>query len=306
MTILFQRCRAFWVYFGVFQERVQFLVAKVFVCGSESALGLVFESLWSIGFVMPNISSMYLLWASLSILLTRCLDSRWACLSAGRLYCLYLLNKWFLLRMDLLMSCVIHGSDDLVLIVRWGTYCSIPLCRALLKSSQSELTVLSSQVDKKDFWNANMCVSKPSQSAFSYMNISLGFCLEIWGFIKTSERTESWSAMPGLTSTDLTKVGLTMRNKSRMFSFLVGWVTINSFTLWHTRRSPPLRTTINTAPPPPPPPRTIIHWNALPTCIVLFFSFFLVICRVLSGASSHILKLCTRVLWGAPGAVKNR
>ena len=124
------------------------------------------------------------------------------------------------------MSCVIHGSDDLVLIVRWRTYCSIPLCRALLKSSQSELTVLSSQLDKKDFWNANMCVSKPSQSAFLYMNISLGFCLDIWGFIKTSERTESWSAMPGLTSTDLTKVGLSMRNKSRMFSFLVGWVTI--------------------------------------------------------------------------------
>ena len=52
------------------------LLAKVFVCGSVSALGLGFESVWSIGFVMPNISSMYLLWASLSTLLTRCLDSR--------------------------------------------------------------------------------------------------------------------------------------------------------------------------------------------------------------------------------------
>ena len=41
-------------------------MAKVFVCGSVSALVLVFESLWSIGFVMPNISSMQLLWASLS------------------------------------------------------------------------------------------------------------------------------------------------------------------------------------------------------------------------------------------------
>ena len=51
-------------------------MAKVFVCGSVSALGLVFESLWSIRFVMPNISSMYLLRASLSILLTRCFDSR--------------------------------------------------------------------------------------------------------------------------------------------------------------------------------------------------------------------------------------
>ena len=53
-----------------------FLVAKVFVCGSVAALGLVFESLWSIGFVMSNISSMYLFWASLGILLTSCLDSR--------------------------------------------------------------------------------------------------------------------------------------------------------------------------------------------------------------------------------------
>ena len=31
--------------------------------------------------------------------------------------------------------------------------------------------------------------------------------------------------MPGSTSTDLTKVGLSMRNKSKMFSILVGWVT---------------------------------------------------------------------------------
>ena len=148
-------------------------------------------------------------------------------LSVSRhLYCLYLLNKWSLLRMDLLMSCVINCSDDLVLIVRWGTYCSIPLRTAFLKSSQSELTVLSSQVDKNNFWNANMCVSKPSQSAFLYMNISLGFCLEIWGFIKTSERRESWSAMQGLTSTDLTKVLLSMRNKFRVFLFLVRWVTI--------------------------------------------------------------------------------
>ena len=31
--------------------------------------------------------------------------------------------------------------------------------------------------------------------------------------------------MLGSTSTDLTKAGLSMRNKSKMFSILVGWVT---------------------------------------------------------------------------------
>ena len=136
---------------------------------------------------MPNNSPMYLLWTSLSFLLSKCLDSRWAWLSAGRLYCLYLLNKWSLFRMDLLMSCVIQGSDDFVVIVRWETYCSIPLCRALLKSSQSDLTDLPSQVDRQDFWNANIhvCVSRPSQSAFFNKYISRGFCLEIWGFMKS-------------------------------------------------------------------------------------------------------------------------
>ena len=49
------------------------------------------------------------------------------------------------------MPCVIQGSDGFVPMDRWGTYCSMPLCRALLKFSQSELTDLSSQVDKKDF-----------------------------------------------------------------------------------------------------------------------------------------------------------
>ena len=125
-------------------------------CGISWLYSLTFESF---ELVMPNISSMYLLWASLSFLLTKCLDSIWACLSAVRMYCLYLLNKWSLLRMDLLMSCVIQGSDDFVVIIRWGTYCPIPLCRALLKFPQSELSNLPSQVDRKDFWNANIHVS---------------------------------------------------------------------------------------------------------------------------------------------------
>ena len=37
----------------------------------------------------------------------------------------------------------------------------IPLCVALLKSSQSELIDLSLQVDIKDFENSNMCASRP-------------------------------------------------------------------------------------------------------------------------------------------------
>ena len=52
----------------------------------------------------------------------------------------------------------------------------IPLCRALLKSSQSELTDLSLQVDIKDFGNSNMCASRHLSQPF-YIN--LGFCLEI-------------------------------------------------------------------------------------------------------------------------------
>ena len=40
-----------------------------------------------------------------------------------------------------------------------------------------------------------------------------------------SDKTTSCSAMPGLISTDLTKVGLSIRNRSRMLSNLVGWVT---------------------------------------------------------------------------------
>ena len=126
-------------------------MTKAFVCRSVSVLGSAFESLGSIEFVMPDICSMYLLWVSLSILLSKGLDSRWDFLTAGRLYCLYLVNKCSLLHMDFPMSCVIQGSNDFVLIVRWGTYCTITLCRALLKSSQYELTVLSSQVVKNDF-----------------------------------------------------------------------------------------------------------------------------------------------------------
>ena len=152
--------------FEFFRREYSFLVAKVFVCGSVSALGLVFESLWSIGFVMPNISSMYLLWAYLSILLARCLDSRWACLSAGRLYCLYLLNKWSRLRMGFIMSCVIHDSDDLVLIVRWEIYTAQyhyvgPSWNPPRVSWQFYLHNWTKRTSEMP-----TCVSKPSQSAF--------------------------------------------------------------------------------------------------------------------------------------------
>ena len=49
----------------------------------------------------------------------------------------------------------------------------------------------------------------------------------------TSDSTASWSAIPGLMSTDFTRVGLSIRKRSNMFSYLVGWVTscvrLNSF-----------------------------------------------------------------------------
>ena len=54
-----------------FKREYNFLVARVFMCGSMSAWGFVLESSGSEEFVMPNISSKYLLWASLSFLLTR-------------------------------------------------------------------------------------------------------------------------------------------------------------------------------------------------------------------------------------------
>ena len=58
-----------------------------------------------------------------------------------------------------------------------------------------------------------------------FLYISLGFCLFTCGFKKTSDSTASWSAMPGLISTDLTKVGLSIRNRSKMLSPHVRGVT---------------------------------------------------------------------------------
>ena len=56
------------------------------------------------------------------------------------------------------------------------------------------------------------------------MYISLGF-FSYCGFMKTSDSTASLSAIPGLITTDLTKVGLSIRSRSKMLTTRVGWVT---------------------------------------------------------------------------------
>ena len=43
--------------------------------------------------------------------------------------------------------------------------------------------------------------------------------------MKTSDSTASLSAIPGLITTDLTKVGLSIRCRSKMLTTRVGWVT---------------------------------------------------------------------------------
>ena len=58
-------------------------MAKVLLRGSLSTWR--FESTGKVESAMPSISSVYLLWASLSFLLTRCFYSMCACLSTGRL-----------------------------------------------------------------------------------------------------------------------------------------------------------------------------------------------------------------------------
>ena len=87
-------------------------MAKVFLCGSVSFCEFAFESFGSTEFVIPNISSMYVLWASFSFLLTECFDSRWACLSAGCLYFLYLSYKLSRLRMDLFLFVTLHTETS--------------------------------------------------------------------------------------------------------------------------------------------------------------------------------------------------
>ena len=120
-----------------------------------------------------RISSMYLLWACLSFCFTNCFASRKVHLSVGRHSLLYLSYKLSLYQIVCLISWVIHGSDGFLLIVCCGTCFSIPEGIAPLHSSQSKLIDLPSWEAKKDFWKRCIWFSRPSQSAFLYINLEV-------------------------------------------------------------------------------------------------------------------------------------
>ena len=69
-----------------FLKREYIFCDKVVRVRISVSLRVFIRTVGSTNFAMPSISSMYLVWASLSFLLTKCLDLRRAWLSTGRLY----------------------------------------------------------------------------------------------------------------------------------------------------------------------------------------------------------------------------
>ena len=118
--------------------------------------------------------------------------------------------------MERFNSLVIQGSDGFVLTVRCGTNGSIPDCRAPLNSSHIKLMDLSSCGTKKKILEREHMILKTFHVSFFVQVHQPGLLFIYLWFMKTSDSTASWSAIPGLISTELTKVELSIRNRSKM------------------------------------------------------------------------------------------
>ena len=74
-----------------------------------------------------------------------------------------------------------------------------------------------------------------SQLAFLYSGILRGFCILFLVVISISEKTISWSEMPGIVSVLVNVDGLLVRMRSRVFSPLVGsstvWIRLLSYSI---------------------------------------------------------------------------
>ena len=127
---------------------------------------------------------------------------------------------------NFLIDFVTHGRDFLLPMCFTGTNFDMPVSIELLNLTHSSSTVIEWELLSISFLDDSMKFLNSGQLALLYIEHFLGFCFRIVGLALIMAETTSWSEMPGRIWMFLTKVGLEIRMRSKILSYLVFSLTI--------------------------------------------------------------------------------